>query len=160
MADIAEIDHVEWFDEMTEAQLMSAMTDLAVQLKDLVVEEVPKRDGNLAKTTIAIPAEKSGDEVVSAVQIGNDQYPYAWAVWRGIPESAGQIHEGNMHFPEEKWPQWTPGGGAEPDANGWFHFKRVKHIVPANDFIGRAINKFLPKIPPAILKRLNFTAGK
>lgn len=160
MAEFVYLENDEKLMGMSEQAIMSALTELAVDLKDIIVDEVPKRDGNLAGTTMAIPAEKINDDIVSSVKIGDRQHPYAWAVWQGIPESVGQIHEGNMHFPLEKWPQWNPGGGAEPDANGWFHFRKVRHIVPGNDFIGRAIRKLFTKIPNKILSKLNITAGK
>lgn len=121
--------------------VFSAVNDISSNMADQIRIEIPIREGGLQSTVRIIPAQKAGGTVVGGVTFGNEEYPYGHDVWKGVSEADGVYHEGNMHFPLEKWPQWTAGGGAEPDSNGWFHFHRVRHVIPANPFVERALEK-------------------
>lgn len=120
------------------AGAIAGLTKDAVNLADGIRDEIPKRSGELASTVRVIPAKMEGDKITAAVTIGDKEHPYAHAVWKGIPESDGQIQrasgDGWMVF--EDW----PGGPDELRwADGKFHFKRVKHHVPANNYIERSL---------------------
>ena len=121
--------------------IFSAVNDVSADMADQIRVEIPKREGGLESTIRIIPANKVGGQIVGGVTFGDEEHPYGKDVWKGLDEADGVYHEGNMHFPIERWPQWTPGGGAEPDKNGWFHFHKVRHIIPPNPFVERALER-------------------
>jgi hypothetical protein len=134
----------------------SAVNEVLKELKKHLQEEAPVNKGKLRKSIRIIPAKYNGGIIVGGVSIG-DNLDYVAKVIYGSAENE------RYHFAPKvmKFDDWDGGPDELRAADGFFYFRRVKHNIPPNNFVNRALAKmdyrrikriFEEKIRKAILK--------
>ena len=153
MADIAKLVGLDKLINNIDVAVLTALDEGAIALADAIREEIPKGAGTAADSVYIVPARREGFKYISSVVIG-DKEPvnnYIWALWKGY--EADYSGHPMMHFIN-----WENGPDELRGKDGYFHFTRVHHKVPENQFVERALNKstrgILNKIKSTIIQVL------
>jgi hypothetical protein len=125
--------NMEGIEEKAQQGFIDALNSGAVDFAARLAEELPP--GVNASQIIIKPAKSGSDTYTVSVGIEDEGVlKWLWGYWKG--ESAVVDIFGNMSFQRWKNPH------SEPDKNGYYHFKHVRHEYLPHDFVEKALEKF------------------
>lgn len=127
-------------EQLFDVAAIKGTDELLFKYKDLIVQEMPKKTGQMAKDIKVVRTRKVSKGIYRAKIILDSEY--ALTVHEGVDKSEGVVHTANkqvMKFPTSAW----PGGPEELSRNGFYYFKRVKYHIKPNKFLDRAEAKLL-----------------
>lgn len=130
---------VEKFVRQTDAHIKAGVNEEVNKLAEILRQKVPVRSGEL-KDSIKVNQSrlyKTGATRAS-ITIGNDDVPYAQAIDEGS-------EKGKKHYASKvymKFTEWERGPSSMRWADGYFRFRVVNHIVPAQHYIQKSWDEY------------------
>jgi hypothetical protein len=114
----------------------SSVNQVLSMLRDNLIREMPENSGALKESVEIIPARNNGGVITGKVTFGKG-LPYAMKVLLGNSDTD------NFHyFPKVmKFRDWERGPEELRAPDGFFYFRKVRHDIPPNNFLGRALAK-------------------
>jgi len=138
-------------DQIFDVAVLKSTDELMFRYKDLIIQEMPKASGEMARKTRVIKTRKVGKHHYRG-RIVID-VPYAGTVHDGVSPSEGIRHYASkqvMKFPVSAWKN----GPEELSRNGFYYFKSVKYHIKPNKFVDRAERKMLNVLTRTLMNNI------